>query len=216
MAKNTREPYNPLDKLNLGKSVATAIIEQSLSNLPPEPLVGAGIYAIYYFGDNPLYELLSEFNRSDEKIGWPIYVGKAIPSGGRKGVFSKVAKGKALYTRLHKHSKSISECENLNLDHFKCRYLTIDSIWIPLGEQLLIDKYKPIWNSIIDGFGNNDPGKNRYGGKMSDWDKLHPGRDWTKKMTSFKPEYEDSNSLKEKIRLHQIEMNEKLSNQNSF
>jgi hypothetical protein len=48
-------------------------------------------------------------------------------------------------------------------------------------EAALIRSYKPIWNSLIDGFGNHDPGSGRYEQAMSDWDVCHPGRSWAKK-----------------------------------
>mgnify|MGYP001610410975 FL=1 len=57
----------------------------------------------------------------------------------------------------------------------------VDDIWIPLGESLLIAKFSPIWNNIVDGFGNHDPGKGRYEGTRPRWDVLHPGRAWAAK-----------------------------------
>jgi hypothetical protein len=73
---------------------------------------------------------------------------------------------------------------------FYCRFLVVDDIWIPLGESLLIEKTKPLWNVIVDGFGNHDPGKGRYNQQMSAWDTLHPGRDWAKKLQPGKSETE--------------------------
>ncbi len=54
-------------------------------------------------------------------------------------------------------------------------------IWIPLGESLLIARFRPIWNVVLDGFGNHDPGKGRYNGARPLWDVLHPGRGWAKR-----------------------------------
>jgi len=34
------------------------------------------------------------------------------------------------------------------------RYLVLKDFFIPLCESLLIDRYEPIWNKLIDGFGN--------------------------------------------------------------
>ena len=62
---------------------------------------------------------------------------------------------------------------------FQARYLTVDDIWIPLGESLLIARFRPIWNRALDGFGNHDPGRGRYNGLRALWDHLHPGRGWT-------------------------------------
>jgi hypothetical protein len=69
----------------------------------------------------------------------------------------------------------------LGIKDFHCRFLVVDDIWIPLGESLLIAKFSPVWNSLIDGFGNHDPGKGRYEGMRPRWDVLHPGRTWAGK-----------------------------------
>jgi hypothetical protein len=69
------------------------------------------------------------------------------------------------------------------------RYLTVDAIWIPLGESLLINMFSPIWNVKIDGFGNHDPGSGRKGQKKSQWDILHPGRAWADKLTGVGETY---------------------------
>jgi hypothetical protein len=78
------------------------------------------------------------------------------------------------------HTKSIEEASNLDIADFHCRYLIVDDIWIPLGESLLIAKFNPLWNKLIDGFGNHDPGKGRHAGLRPRWDVLHPGRSWAK------------------------------------
>ena len=39
------EPFNPLDKRHLGASVANALLESDIYPLPPEPFIGAGVYA---------------------------------------------------------------------------------------------------------------------------------------------------------------------------
>ena len=182
--------FNPLDKLNLGESIADAIFKREvypLRNL--SAFLGAGIYAIYYKGDFHLYAKLSEKNKND--FVQPIYVGKAIPEGGRKGSLEiDVPPGEYLYKRLNEHKKSIEAVENLNIDDFYCRFLVVDDIWIPLGETLLIKKTRPLWNVVVDGFGNHDPGSGRYNQQISSWDTIHPGRTWAKKLQQGKPEAE--------------------------
>jgi hypothetical protein len=169
-------PYNPLDKNNLGASVADALLERdkiALENI--EQFIGAGIYAIYYVGDRQPYQLLGV-----NEI--PIYVGKAVPPGARKGNFGlNTDPGQTLYRRLKEHTESIRQASNLDIKNFQCRYLVVDDIWIPLGEALLIAKFSPIWNKVVDGFGNHDPGKGRYQQFRSRWDTLHPGRSWAHK-----------------------------------
>ena len=54
-------------------------------------------------------------------------------------------------------------------------------------EASLIRLYMPIWNCCIDGFGNHDPGSGRYNQAMSDWDILHPGRPWAKRLRGEHP-----------------------------
>lgn len=175
-------PYNPLDKRNLGESVAGAMLKSEIHPLPPEKFKGAGIYAIYYTGDFEAYKDLSAVNR-EGKFARPIYVGKAVPAGARKGGIGLGADpGTALFKRLCEHLESVRAAENLNEEDFFCRYLVVDDIWIPLAESLLIEKFQPVWNRVLDGFGNHDPGKNRYEQEKSPWDKLHPGRDWANKM----------------------------------
>jgi hypothetical protein len=174
-----RAPYNPLDKRNLGASVAEALLERV-----PAPLDsltkfrGAGMYAIYYIGDFEAYEKIAERNR-DSRFEAPIYVGRALPAGARKGAVGLDADpGTAIFDRLREHGKSIDQAENLKNEDFLCRFLAIEDIWIPLGESLLIAKFSPLWNILVDGFGNHDPGKGRYKQLRSRWDVLHPGRAW--------------------------------------
>lgn len=173
-------PFNPLDKRHLGESAATALLASEIFNLPPEAFIGAGVYALYYIGDFPAYCALSEINKNGQ-FSCPIYVGKAVPEGARKGGQGEdVNPGTALYKRLNDHAKSITAAINLELSDFYCRFLSVDDIWIPLTESLLIERFRPVWNRVLDGFGNHDPGKGRLRGKMPPWDCLHPGRPWAK------------------------------------
>lgn len=151
---------------------------------------GAGIYAIYYLGQFPAYEPAALPQLSDPSKP-PLYVGKAIPKGGRKGGLSKdVANSNALKSRLEKHARTIKSADNIDLSDFYFRFLAVDDVWIPLGENVLIERFKPIWNVVVDGFGNNDPGKGRYAQMKSSWDLLHPGREWAKRLSEPKFTYE--------------------------
>lgn len=174
-------PFNPLDKRNLGQSVAEALLNQPVQMLPPDPFEGAGVYAIYYTGNYSAYKPIAIKNRND-RFEAPIYVGKAVPKGARKGGLGWDAPaGKVLFNRLLEHAKSIQEATNLKSEDFRSRYLVTDDIWIPLGESLVIEMFKPLWNQQIDGFGNHDPGSGRYNQQRSPWDVLHPGRSWAMK-----------------------------------
>jgi Eco29kI-like restriction endonuclease len=175
-------PYNPLDTRNLGKSVAEALLDRddhAISDIPR--FVGSGIYVIYYLGDYELYRPMAEVNA--EELSWPIYVGKAVPSGGRRGTnLFQPSTGTALFGRLAEHRESIEQAENLDVADFRVRYLIVDDIWIPLGESLLISTFKPVWNAMLDGFGNHDPGSGRYNGERPLWDMVHPGRYWAPRL----------------------------------
>lgn len=176
-------PYNPLDKMNLGKSVAQALLGQAVVAMTAiEELRGAGVYAIYYTGPFPAYEPVAAQNRSG-KCGRPIYVGKATPKGGRKGgIAADASKGTALRDRLRQHAASIEQATNLEPADFCYRCLVVDDIWIPLGENMLIETFRPVWNIVIDGFGNKDPGRRRATQYRSSWDVLHPGRLFAEKL----------------------------------
>ena len=181
--------YNPLDKINLARSIEAELRSREIEPLNSTALIaGAGVYAIYFKGDFVPYEPIASANLE----GWeqPIYVGKAIPKGGRKGGIRSdtAASGSALTSRLKKHAKSIAVASNLNLKDFVFRHLVLDDIWIPLGENVLIETYKPLWNVAVEGFGINDPGGGRLKQKQSPWDILHPGRTYAARLTGGGPE----------------------------
>lgn len=174
-------PFNPLDKRHLGESVGQAMLRQAVRPLAAlKSFKGAGLYAIYYKGGFPAYELISKPNQNGAFTA-PIYVGKAVPKGARKGGGQESSPGVVLYNRLMQHKKSIEEAKNLDINDFYCRFLIVDDIWIPLGESLLIAKFHPLWNKLIDGFGNHNPGKGRHQGQRPRWDTLHPGRAWAER-----------------------------------
>jgi hypothetical protein len=167
--------FNPLDKGSLGESVARAVLERDPIRMPIPDCRGAGVYVIYYTGDFEPYKRIADANK-DGKWGEPIYVGKAVPEGARKGIQKlNSAEGKPLFKRLREHHQSVSK-GGLNGDDFWVRFLVLDDVWIPLGESLLIQRFKPLWNVLLDGFGNHAPGGGRGKGKLSAWDTVHGGR----------------------------------------
>ncbi|WP_080427148.1 Eco29kI family restriction endonuclease [Burkholderia ubonensis] len=171
-------PFNPLDKRNLGASVADTLLAREIFPLSDIPeFGGSGIYAIYYTGNFPAYKQIADLNR-EGKFLLPIHVGKALPTGVRSGANSETVTGKVLHKRLKEHAESIKAVENLDIADFYCRFLVVDEIWIPLGESLIASRFTPVWNSLIDGFGNHNPGKGRQAGMRPRWDVLHPGRAW--------------------------------------
>jgi hypothetical protein len=171
------DPYNPLDKQHLGESVAQRLMLEPEHALPLDHrFAGAGVYALFYHGNHPAYRLLTR--AAEANIDVPIYVGKAVPEGARKGGFGLgVSPGFVLHGRIREHGVTIQQT-GLDIQDFGVRFLLVDDIWIPLGESMLISRYQPVWNFVLDGFGNHDPGKGRYNQQKSAWDVLHPGRPW--------------------------------------
>ncbi len=110
-------------------------------------------------------------------------------------MFSEI-KGRFLHNRLREHAESVRAAENLDIDSFAARWLVVDDIWIPLGETLLIGKFQPVWNRMLDGFGNHDPGGGRRAGLVPMWDVLHPGRGWALKQ---QPREETAEDLQERV-----------------
>ncbi len=176
--------FNPLSFESLSNSIA-----RELALAPTYPLEdlphfeGPGIYALYYTGDYEAYAPIAEANRA--KAGsWPIYIGKAEAST-RKGETVKAPddySGDALFKRLRNHAKSIDLATNLSTADFHVRALVLAYVWVPMAETSAISMYRPLWNTLIDGFGNHDPGSGRYNQMRSRWDTLHPGRKWSNKL----------------------------------
>jgi len=177
-----RHAFNPLDRVELGRSVGRALLLSPCEALPPGRFEGVGIYALYYQGDFEAYRPVALAG-----CEWPIYVGRAMPAGGRTGLIGLgEPSGYRLYERLREHYRSVKAVGNLDEKDFRCRYLVVDDIWIPLAERLLIGHYRPLWNGVVDGFGIHAPGGTpggtvgRAGQQKSAWDTLHPGRPFAK------------------------------------
>lgn len=172
-------PYNPLDRINLARSVEATLLQQPCLTLPlTDVFSGAGLYAVYYTGPFKPYRPISS---PDCSI--PIYVGKADPAGARRGLIDpSAAVGTVLWKRIDDHAKSIDDAKNLHLRDFRVRYLVVEDIFIGMGEAMLIQQFRPLWNVHLSGFGLHDPGSRRHGGNRSEWDQLHPGRPWQPRM----------------------------------
>ena len=188
--------YDPLKRENLGRSVLWALVASNpvpLGDIPQFP--GCGIYALYYTGDSELYEPISSL-----ELQVPIYVGKADPSGSRKGgEVHRAWEGFRLRDRLNKHARTIEAAKNLDLIDFQARYLPADDLFTPMAERLMISELKPVWNMILEGFGVNPPGKKRIEGRRPKWHQVHPGVSWAEGM----PERPGgAPKLEEEVRLH--------------
>ena len=132
------QEYDPLNYQNLARSVVTALLENEVSPFPPEvEFPGSGVYAMYYIGKLPFYAQIAS-----KDCRMPIYVGKAVPKGARKGSSGdEASRGTELYDRLRQHANSIEQITNLRLEEFRCRYLVVVPVWITLAERFLIEYF---------------------------------------------------------------------------
>ena len=115
-----------------------------------------GVYLIYYDGETSLYG--NQVHPSKDK---PIYVGKSETS---------------VYERLNQHHLRLNEAKDLQVQDFKVRFMRVDvSNFAPCIEGLLIEYYKPFWNSskgsgVNLSFGNSQSNSNN-------WYKYHISQD---------------------------------------
>jgi hypothetical protein len=145
----------------IAKQVAMTFMEQPLYRLPPEiAFSGTGIYGLFYVGKRYLYKgMLPEE---------PVYL----------GVSKSLTPGRDVRGRLNDHAASISSVSgSLKLEDFGCRFLLVRRIFATLAEDYLIERYQPIWNKCLKGFGNRALGGGRHDTQQrSLWDTLYPGR----------------------------------------
>jgi hypothetical protein len=172
-----REPASIFDPANptiVGRFVGIALVAQDRHPLTGvAPFYGSGVYAIYYSGPFPQYQPIVETET-------PIYVGKADPATpSAKNPREQEAR---LSRRLRDHGRTIrSVAASLDIDHFSCRYLVVQSGWQTAAEDYLINLFKPIWNDEIGicyGIGKHGDDPETRANLRSPWDTMHPGRDW--------------------------------------
>ena len=109
------------------------------------------------------------------------------------------AKEQDLKKRLNQHYRSIDSAENLNRDDFRFKAMAMfhpETDLISAVESYLIREYCPLWNSVVDGFGNHTPGEGRFDQAKSDWDVIHPGRKFAEKCRG---KHNSEESIREKI-----------------
>ena len=81
---DTITEYNPLDYENLARNCAEELMRRGPVALPIETrFTGAGVYALFYAGEFPPYATVRSLSADQ-----PIYVGKAVLKGGRKGALT--------------------------------------------------------------------------------------------------------------------------------
>jgi hypothetical protein len=146
---------------------------------PMPNIDGNGVYAIYYLGNESIYCDIRICY--PEVLNNPIYVGKAVPRGWRS---SRQEGGNSnnLQKRLEEHYRSLEQAQNLWQPNFRFKYITLSADLITAVEAEAIRTFKPLWNSVIEGFGNHNVGRTRLSQQRSAWDTIHPGRPWADNM----------------------------------
>ncbi|GAA4603547.1 hypothetical protein BJY16_004657 [Actinoplanes octamycinicus] len=182
--------FNPLDLRNLVRSV-----ERELESVPPVPLDAEvfsdddGLFALYYTGKHPLYRPISS-----PQCVTPIYLGSV-----RVARSPSVVSRSGLRVRAAAHRRSIEQCSDLKTADFRVRALPTVAMFIPEAEGLMRSRHRPVWNAVVTGFGNHPGGTGRLGAPRSDWDELHPGRQWAAPMASSR---RTAGELREAVERH--------------
>ena len=166
--------FDPSNPKVVGRFVALAMVAQDRHHLAEIPkFYGSGVYAIYYTGSFPAYQLISNTET-------PIYVGQAAPAV--SNARTAIEQGAKLCGRLSDHRKNIGKAaDTLALADFEFRSLVVQSGWETAAEDYLIHLFRPIWNSetnILYGLGKHGDSAITRANKRSPWDTLHPGRAW--------------------------------------
>ena len=166
--------FDPSAPKTIGRFIALALVSQRRLPISAlEPFYGSGVYAIYYTGPFGLYAPISGTET-------PIYVGQAAPS--LPNARNATEQGARLTSRLIEHRKNISKAAStLDIAHFECRALVVQSGWETAAEDYLIHLFHPIWNSetkILYGLGKHGDNAATRANKRSPWDTIHPARQW--------------------------------------
>lgn len=160
--------FDPLSTERITNTICEMFERQPLVSMAKEipRFEGAGLYAIYYLGNSDPYKALAN-------LQVPVYVGQSLSNNSSTG-----KKKDGLFPvcdRLRKHRVSIID-GGLLVDEFRFRALLMPDVHTNLGEKGLIRGYKPVWNSILTGFGSNEQGSATRKSKKSKWDTVHSGR----------------------------------------
>lgn len=184
--------FDPLDIDNLMLSVARTLMSEPLYYFDDLPeFGGGGLLAVYYDGG---FEPYAPISGTDT----PLYVGGAALS--RAGVSGRRTDSRVLFQRLRRHGKSLMEIvgHEFGLRDFRCRFLVVDDIWIAPTQQLLVTMHRPLWNTVLTGFGANEQGSTARMSRPSRWSELHSQRS----TTTDRPRLMNRDQLLERVRAH--------------
>jgi hypothetical protein len=176
--------FDPADPKVVGRMVSLALLAQPLLPLARiSSAYGSGVYAIYYFGDHPLYAAIAGSET-------PIYVGKADPQNDDASTSRE--QGAKLTARLLEHAGTIATVAGyhdrlpdglspIRLEDFSCRKLVCATNAQLVAEKHLIRTFWPVWNAETKacwGMSKHGDAASTRANKRSPWDVVHPGRQW--------------------------------------
>lgn len=167
------------------KSKAEKFRKLRQRQFPLKKFNGSGIYALYYNGSNELYKTPNVHNTNSQP--YPIFIGRT-PANLKANELEEKKKLTSLYQKIKEQARSIEEAKNLDIQDFTCKCMLLEKEEVLLSEAIeahLVNKYRPTWNSCIEGFANHNPGKGRSKQAPSEWDVVHPGRNWAKKLKGY-------------------------------
>jgi len=190
--KNTQQSVNNDKNLLTLKKGISALIKKSVKSfekIPPQPMAlggveGEGVFALYYTGEYPLYKGYKDANTS--KLNAPIYI----------------SKGANIDEKIKEQYRNIAKVSNLNPEDFYTKVMPLSTDLPSITEEVeatLVDQYQPLWNTCLEGFGSHNPGRGRAKQAPSDWDVIHPGREWVSKLSG---KANDRRKLGRKVQKH--------------
>jgi len=143
----------PTEEITRRLTSAIGASRQRLND--PALPTGPGVYALFHIGIHTVYPASTE---------QPIYIGKA----------------QAIRYRLRTHYRSLTQAVDLDAGGFLVAAIPVNgSAVASLCEELLIERFQPVWNEPpLRGFGSRPQGARRTSQTPSPWDRLHPGRTW--------------------------------------
>lgn len=162
--------FDPLSTEELTRVICRRFEEEDLIPMVDLPMFpGAGLYAIYYEGSSQsLYAPL-------RGLRIPVYVGQALSHNSATG---REKSARPLAKRVREHRKSIAGTR-LRVADFRVCLLRMPDVHVSLGENGLLTGYRPVWNSVLRGFGSHEQGSSTRQSAKTRWDTVHPGRSRT-------------------------------------
>ncbi|MBF6095718.1 Eco29kI family restriction endonuclease [Nocardia cyriacigeorgica] len=163
------ESFDPLSTTQLSNTICEKLERQPLVSMADQipRFEGAGLYALYYRGDSV------ELYRPLAKLQIPVYAGQGRSSNSATGATSRAAR--PLCERLRMHRTSMIQ-GGLPIAEFRFRALLMPDVHADLGENGLRVGYRPVWNSVLTGFGSKEQGASTRKSGKSKWDTVHDGR----------------------------------------